>query len=97
MGPADEGPPETGTALDEFLPIYWHLSHRTRTRPAYSAAEVDALDLSLVAALLGIYPDDPDDTHGRLSGDFAADSARLIARRLEERKAREMAAQEPPT
>lgn len=72
-----------GTSLDEFLPIYWFMSHPTKHRPAYTAGEVDALDLAVVAALLGLGGDDPNDPHGRLTGDLAADSARLAARRFE--------------
>lgn len=78
------GPPETGTAIDEFLPLYWVLARPTRTRPAMGPAEIDALDLSVMAALLGLRPDDPDDEFGPLTGDFDADSARVIAARVAE-------------
>lgn len=81
----------TGTAVDEFLPVYWLLGHAGKHRPAYRAAEVDALDISTVAALLGIHPETPDDPFGPLSGDFAADSAALIRRRLAAARAKEKA------
>lgn len=93
LGPADwtdeDAPPSTGTALDEFLPIYWWMARATRLHGPHSASEVDALDLSVLAALLGVQADRPDDPFGSLSGDFAADSARLIRRRQEQaRKAK---------
>jgi hypothetical protein len=44
----------TGTALDEFLPIYVALAMPTKTHGALSPADVDAMDLSVVAALLGV-------------------------------------------
>lgn len=47
-----------------------------------SPADVDALDISVCAALLGVRPEDPDDPFGALSGDFGADSAAIIARRV---------------
>lgn len=79
------GPAPTGTALDEFATIYWLLGHPGKHRPAYKQGEVDLLDLSSVAALLGVVPETPDDDpFGPMTGDFAADSARLIRRRLEE-------------
>jgi len=76
------GPPLTGTALDEFLPIYWYLGHPGKHRPAYTAGETDLLDLSVVAMLLGVQPVIEGDEFGPLTGDFEADSARLIARRI---------------
>ena len=79
---ADLGPPLTGTALDEFLPVYWYLGHPGKHRPAYTAGEVDRLDLSVVAMLLGVRPVIDGDEFGPLTGDFEADSARLIARRI---------------
>jgi hypothetical protein len=76
-------PPETGTALDEFLPIYWYMARATKLHPAQSPDQVDALDIAVLAMLLGVQPETPeDDLFGPLSGDFEADSARLIARRL---------------
>ena len=88
----------TGTALDEFLPIYWYLGHPGAHRPAYTAGDADRLDLSVVAMLLGVRPHLDDDEFGPLTGDFEADSARLIARRIAAAKARdrEAAAQERP-
>lgn len=50
----EAGPPSTGTWLDEFLPIYWWLARDTKVHRGFSQAEVDAMDLSLVAALLGV-------------------------------------------
>lgn len=44
----------TDTALDEFLPIYVALAAPTKLHGALSPADVDAMDLSVVAALLGI-------------------------------------------
>lgn len=41
----------TGTALDEFTPIYRAL------HPGLSPAEVDASDISIIAALLGVTGD----------------------------------------
>lgn len=77
----ETGPPETGTALDEFLPIYWYLARATSLHPAMSPGEVDELDITVAAMLLGVQPESPDDPFGPLTGDFAVDSARLIARR----------------
>lgn len=42
----------TGTAIDEFLPIYVALARHTDHHGAFSQAEVDAMDISTVAALL---------------------------------------------
>lgn len=64
--------------------IYWLLGHAGKHRPAYSAPDVDRLDVSVVATLLGIRAVGNDDPFGPLSGDFQADSNRLIARRLAE-------------
>jgi len=44
---------ETGTAVDEFLPIYQQLARPTKDRRGFSPDEVDAMDLSVVAMLLG--------------------------------------------
>lgn len=78
----DDGPSDTGTALDEFLGIYWLLGHATKHRPAYRMGEVDLLDIAAVASLLGVSAQAPDDPFGTLTGDFAADSARLIQQRI---------------
>lgn len=62
------------------------MARPTKDRAALSPAEVDALDLSVLAALLGVYPQSEDDPLGMgpLSGDFAADSARVLAARVAE-------------
>ncbi len=45
--------------------------------------QVDACLVSTVAMYLGVRPVDPDDPFGPMSGDFAADAARLNRARLE--------------
>lgn len=45
---------ETGTALDEFLPIYRSLSRWTDHHGPMAPDQVDAMDLSVVAVLLGV-------------------------------------------
>lgn len=42
----------TGTLLDEFLPIYVALARPTAHHAGYSQAEVDAMDIAVVAAVL---------------------------------------------
>lgn len=44
----------TGTYLDEFTPITLALSRATERHGPLSPADVDALDLSVAAALLGV-------------------------------------------
>jgi hypothetical protein len=44
---------ETGTAMDEFLPIYRQLSRPTKDRRGFAPHEVDAMDLTVIAMLLG--------------------------------------------
>jgi hypothetical protein len=44
----------TGGALDEFTPIYLALARPTARHGAISPAEADAMDLSLIAALMGV-------------------------------------------
>lgn len=64
----------TETAIDEFTPIYLALGQATKKHGSIGPAEVDALDLSVVAALLGV---------GALDGgDFQAASRDLMARRM---------------
>lgn len=87
-GMEEEGAPSVGTALDEFLPIYWHMARATKLHPAHTQPEVDALDLTVVAMFLGVRPEVPEDEHGALSGDFRADSAALLARRMAEAERR---------
>lgn len=62
----------TDTPLDEFLPIYVALAMATKTHGALSPAEVDAMDISVVAALLGIGNAD----------NLAGEAAQLNAARL---------------
>jgi hypothetical protein len=71
-------PPEperwhTGSAIDEFTPIYLALSRATKLHGAIAPSEVDALDLTVVAALLGV--------GGLDGGDFDSASRDLIRRR----------------
>ncbi len=47
---------ETGTVLDEFIPIYRALAVWTKTHGPLSPDQVDAMDLTLVAVLLGVDP-----------------------------------------
>lgn len=55
---AEFAPPEpawqTGTALDEFLPIYKALAMTTGRHGALSPVDVDLMDISTVALLLGV-------------------------------------------
>jgi hypothetical protein len=44
----------TGTAIDEFTPIYLALAQPTKTHGPLAPADVDAMDISVVAALLGV-------------------------------------------
>lgn len=57
------------------------MSRATKLHPPHTSDQVDRLDIAVVAMLLGVRPDTPDDPFGPLSGDLDADSARLIARR----------------
>lgn len=52
-GGGDE-PWRTGGALDEFTPIYLALARETQRHGHISVAEADAMDLSLIAALMGV-------------------------------------------
>ena len=72
--PAEPENWRTGTAIDEFTPIYMALARRTKRHEAIGPRDVDALDLSVVAALLGV--------GGIDGGDFESASADLIKRRL---------------
>lgn len=44
----------TGTALDEFTPIYMALAPAAQAHGPLSPAEIDAMDIAVVAAMLGI-------------------------------------------
>lgn len=44
----------TGTALDEFTPIYRALAIWTKTHGPLAPAEVDAMDMTVIAAILGL-------------------------------------------
>lgn len=44
----------TNTVLDEFIPVYQQLACWTTTHGPFSPEEVDAMDISTVAALLGV-------------------------------------------
>ena len=44
----------TGGALDEFIPIYLALSRPTDRHGAIGPSEADAMDLSVIAALMGV-------------------------------------------
>lgn len=57
------------------------MARATKLHPAHTADQVDGLDITVIAMLLGVQPERPDDPFGPLSGDLDADSARLIARR----------------
>lgn len=61
LGQAPDEEPEvewrTGTALDEFSPIYRALAQQTKNHGPMSPAEVDACDIPTVALLLGIGTD----------------------------------------
>jgi len=54
MGYVTEPSIATGTALDEFLPIYRALARPTRTHGPFSPDDVDRWDISAVATVLGI-------------------------------------------
>lgn len=47
-------PWRTGGAIDEFTPIYLALARPTGRHGSISPAEADAMDLSLIAALMGV-------------------------------------------
>ena len=64
----------TGTAIDEFTPIYMALAPATQTHGPLSPAEIDAMDIAVVAALLGI--------GARGSTPAIADPADLTRRRM---------------
>lgn len=52
----DEDPDawKTGTAIDEFTPIYEALAVPTKTRRGFAPHEVDLMDISVAARLLGV-------------------------------------------
>lgn len=85
-GGLDDQPraPEVGGVLDLFLPIYWALAQPSRLHPQMTEEEVDACSIPMIATYLGVVPDNPDDPFGSLTGDLAADAARLNRRRLAE-------------
>lgn len=45
---------QTGTALDEFTPIYRSLALATLRHGSLSPTEVDGMDISLIAVLVGV-------------------------------------------
>ena len=47
----------TGTAIDEFTGVYLALAVPTKTRAAIDPAAADGMDLSVVAAMLGVVAD----------------------------------------
>jgi len=47
-------PWRTGGALDEFTPIYLSLARTTQNHGPISPTEADGMDLSLIAALMGV-------------------------------------------
>lgn len=55
---ADEREPDvvwqTGTVLDEFTPIYRTLAMVTQRHGSLSPIEVDGMDISLIAVLMGV-------------------------------------------
>jgi hypothetical protein len=44
----------TGGALDEFIPIYLALARPTPRHGSIGQAEADGMDLSIIAALMGV-------------------------------------------
>lgn len=71
--------PLSGTALDEFLPLYATLAMPTRQRPGYSQQEVDAMDLAVVATLLRVELVD--------TQDYESQAQAMLRRRLEAARA----------
>lgn len=45
---------QTGTALDEFTPIYRALARETKHHGAFSPDQVDVWDITTVAVVLGV-------------------------------------------
>ena len=45
---------ETGTAIDEFTPIYLALARQTDRHGAFSPDQVDRMDLTVVAVMMGV-------------------------------------------
>ena len=53
--PEEEEPAwQTGTAVDEFNPIYLALARATQQHGAFPPAEVDRMDITTVALLMGV-------------------------------------------
>lgn len=50
----DEPAWQTDTALDEFLPIYKALGRLTDRHGAFSQEQIDRMDISVVAVLMGV-------------------------------------------
>jgi hypothetical protein len=80
-------PPVLDGVAGMFSQVYWWLGRPSRLHPQMSQAEVDACEVHVVAQYLGVAPEDPDDPFGPLTGDYAADAARVNARRLREAEA----------
>lgn len=66
----------TGTAIDEFTGVYVAFARATARHGALAPAEVDALDLSAAAALLGVGEDPYDE------GDYTTAAAELARERM---------------
>lgn len=87
-------PPELEGVAGMFAQVYWYLARQSPLHPQMSQAEVDACEIHVVAMYLGVTPPgDDEDEFGQMTGDYAADAARVNARRIAaaEAKAREAA------
>lgn len=54
LDPDPEPDWRTGTAIDEFTPIYKALAIPTKHRRGFSPGEVDDMDITVCAVLLGV-------------------------------------------
>lgn len=76
LGPdeVEDGPPHTDTILDEFLPVYYWLARPTKKRQGFTQPEIDGMDMTVVAMLLGVADD---------RSRFEDESAAILAARME--------------
>lgn len=87
-------PPELEGVTGMFAQVYWYLGRASPLHPQMTQAEADACEVYVVAMYLGVTPQgDEEDEFGQLTGNYAADAARVNARRIAaaEAKARQAA------
>lgn len=86
-------PPELDGVAGMFAQVYWWMARPSPLHPQMGQAEVDACEVHVVAMYLGVTPDGGDeDEFGQLTGDYAADAARVNARRIAAAEAKARAA-----